>query len=75
MNINFKHRPDRDYKWEWYYSPQGPETHSVLSWCWATYGHPGTDPDTGVYSGWECTGGWIKFRDEKDMLLFVLRWT
>ncbi len=75
MNIKFKHRPDRDYKWEWYYSPQGKEFLSVYGWLWDTFGHPGTDPETGVHSGWDSHGGWIKFKEESDMLLFLLRWS
>lgn len=75
MNIQFKHRPDRDYKWEWYYSPQGPEIGAVYNWCWETFGHPGTDPETGVHSNWDSHGGWVKFREEEDMIMFCLRWS
>lgn len=66
MNVQFKHRPDRDYKWEWYYSPQGREFGEVYSWCRKIYGENSWR--------WDNHGGWIKFRDEADMLLFVLRW-
>ena len=72
MNIQFKHRPDKDYKWEWYYSPQGSETGEVYKWCWETYGHPGRALGNGL---WENHGGWIKFREKEDMLMFVLRWS
>lgn len=75
MNIEFTYQPNRQYKWEWYYSPQGPEMMKLWQWCWDTFGHPGTDPDTGVYSGWDSHGGWIKFREEKDAMLFKLRWS
>lgn len=67
MNVQFKHRPDRDYKWEWYYSPQGKEFGEVYSWCRRTYGENSWR--------WDNHGGWIKFRDEADMILFVLRWS
>ena len=71
MKINFTHRPDREYKWEWYYSPQGDEAIEVYKWCDRTYGYP-TRCDQ---SRWDRWGGWIKFRREEDAMLFVLKWT
>jgi hypothetical protein len=72
MNIQFKHRPNRPYQWAWYYSPQGPEMGDVYKWCYQTFGHPGPKLGNG---SWENHGGWIQFRDEKDMLWFTLRWS
>jgi hypothetical protein len=72
VQIEFKHRPDRDYKWEWYYSPQGKEFPAVMDWLWDTFGHPGSALGDG---SWDCTGGWIKFKQQESVLLFVLRWS
>jgi hypothetical protein len=69
MNIEFKYTPDKDYPWEWYYSPQGEEFHEVMLWCYDTYGNPSSG------SRWDCYGGWMRFRDKKDAELFVLRWS
>lgn len=69
MNIEFKRYSGRIHPWSWYYSPQGPETHEVLRWLYDTFGTP-------LRAGrWNSEGGWISFRDERDMLLFVLRWS
>ena len=77
MNTEFKYRPDRDYKWEIHYSLTDPKSdwRLVREWCWSTFGHPGTDPETGVHSGWDYHGGWIKIRDDENMLLFKLKWS
>jgi hypothetical protein len=72
MDIKFKHRPDAYYKWEWYYSPQGPEMGDLYRWCWATFGHPGSALGADL---WDSHGGWIKFRREEDVALFMLRWS
>lgn len=72
MNIKFKHNANREYPWEWYYSPQGSEMSKVYKWCWDIFGHPGPALGNG---SWDSHGGWIKFRNEKDMLLFVLKWS
>ena len=47
----------------------------VWKWCWATFGHPGTDPDTGVKSGWDYHGSWLYFYEEKYVRMFILRWS
>jgi hypothetical protein len=47
----------------------------IWNWCWATFGHPGTDPDTGVKSEWDYHGGWLYFYDEKYVTMFILRWS
>ena len=44
-------------------------------WAWlCDFGHPGTDPDSGEFSGWDYHGGWIYFYDEKLVTAFLLRW-
>lgn len=68
MNWKFHHRPEKEFPWETYYSPQGPEMGSVYGWCYATFGDPATT------RRWYSHGGWIKFVHEKDMTLFLLRW-
>lgn len=67
MKIEFKYKPGVLYNWHWYYSPQGPEFGELYKWCRETYGENS--------DRWDNHGGWIKFRDEADMLLFVLRWS
>lgn len=69
MNWDFRHRPDREFAWETYWSPQsilGPE---VMGWCFATFGNPAND------RRWDYHGGWIKFAKEEDVALFLLRWS
>lgn len=66
MNWDFKHRPDRQYHYEAYYSPQGAEMHELYSWCYSTFGTPG--------NAWDSHGGWIKFRGEEEVTAFLLRW-
>ena len=78
MNIDLKHRPLRG-RWEMHVSPHCPDPESkfmeIWNWCCATFGHPGTDPDTGVKSEWDYHGGWLYFYDEKYVTMFVLRWS
>ena len=69
---NIKHRPDRG-RWETYRIPQD-WPFDLYKWLWNSFGHPGTDPDTGVHSGWDYHGGWIYFYDEKWVNAFLLRW-
>ena len=70
MNIQFKHRPDKN-RWEWYYSPQGSETGDVYNWCYQTFGWPGPGED----ALWNYYSGWIYFYNEKWVTMFVLRWS
>ena len=63
---DFKHRPDREYEWETYYSPQGLEMGALYEWCRETFGRPG--------GRWDNHGGWIKFRTRADVDWFLLRW-
>ena len=76
MNIDLKHRPLRG-RWEMHYSLTDPASKfmEVWKWCWATFGHPGTDPDTGVKSGWDYHGSWLYFYEEKYVTMFILRWS
>lgn len=67
MKWDFKHYPNREYAWQAYYSPMGWEVRDVYNWCHLTFGKPGA-------GRWDNLGGWIKFRDEADMVLFLLRW-
>lgn len=64
-------------KWRVHFSLTDPASHwrEVWEWCWQTFGHPGTDPDTGVYSGWDYHGGDIYFYDKKCVTMFTLRWS
>lgn len=71
MTWKFAHRPDRDYQYEAYYSPQGPEMHEFYFWCWDTFGHPGQALGDG---SWDSHGGWVKLRSETELTLFLLRW-
>jgi len=67
MKWDFKHRSDREYHWEAYYSPQGPEIMELYRWCWQTFGKLG--------DRWDNYSGWIKFRDQTDVTIFLLRWS
>ena len=63
-------------RWQVHYSLTHPDSigREVLIWCWQTFGHPGTDPDTGIKSSWSYHGGWIYFYDEKYVSMYQLRW-
>lgn len=67
MNVKFTHRPDRQYPWQWYYSPQGEEFPEVQKWLIETYGYYG--------DRWDGHGGWIMFKEESDAALFTLKWS
>lgn len=64
-------------RWQVYHSLIDPESDSreVWEWCWQTFGHPGTHPETGVKNSWDYRGGWIYFYDEKCVTLYTLRWS
>jgi hypothetical protein len=68
MKWDFKYRPDRQYHYEAYRSPQLRDSNQVYRWCWDTYGQPGPE------QGWDCHGGWIKLKGEEEMIMFKLRW-
>jgi len=76
LKSKFVHRPDRG-RWEMHYSLTDPASkfREIWKWCWATFGHPGTDPETGVKSGWDYHGGWIYFYEVKYVTLYILRWS
>jgi hypothetical protein len=65
---DFKPISDGKYKWEAYYSPMGLEVFKVYQWCYEKFGMPTNDR-------WDNTGGWVRFRDHGDMMLFLLRWS
>ena len=44
-----------------------------LQWCRAQFGPYSSSPD--AWSRWYPTGNCFRFRDEKDYVLFTLRWT
>jgi hypothetical protein len=77
MNIKMKQTHLGSVYWEMHYSLTDPASKfmEIWNWCWATFGHPGTDPDTGVKSEWDYHGGWLYFYDEKYVTMFVLRWS
>ena len=64
-------------RWEIHFSITNPASNwkEIWEWCWQSFGHPGTDPETGVYSGWDYHGGSIYFYNEKCVTMFVLRWS
>ena len=45
----------------------------AIAWCTQQFGPHPNQPD--AWSRWEHKWGLIKFRDEKDCMLFLLRWT
>ena len=64
-------------RWEIHFSLTNPESkfQEVWGWCWDVFGHPGTDPDTGIKSAWDYHGGYIYLFDKESVLMFSLRWT
>lgn len=65
------------HRWEDYNSLFDPKSRwrAKFDWCWQTFGHPGTDPETGVKSSWSYHGGWIYFYDEKYVSMYQLAWS
>lgn len=51
-----------------------PKFREIHEWCWKTFGHPGTDPDTGVYSHWDYHGGFFYLYNEETVNWFKLKW-
>ena len=64
-------------RWDLYFSLTNIESkwHLVHRWCWDTFGHPGTNPETGVKSDWDYHGGYIYFYNEKYVTMYILRWS
>lgn len=64
-------------RWEVHYSFTDTRSKfkKVHDWCWETFGHPGTDPDTEVKGSWDYRSGWIYLFDEASVMLFLLRWS
>lgn len=73
MNIIFNYRRDREYQYETLISRKLVYL-EIYMWCRDTFGHPGIDPKTGIYSGWHGAGGWIMLRGSEEFILFKLRW-
>lgn len=71
-------RPElqRENCWGIHFSITDPKSHwkQIYTWCWETFGHPATDPDTGEYGGWNYHGGWIYFYKEEYATMYTLRW-
>lgn len=67
----------KNKRWIVHYSLTDPASdwRKVYEWCWETFGHPGTDPDSGAYHNWDYHGGYIYFYDEKCVTMFTLRWS
>ena len=63
-------------RWQCHLSLTNPKSqYSVIhKWCWQTFGHPGTDPETGINSGWDYSGGCIYFYQEELAIMCNLRW-
>ena len=76
LKSKFVYRPNRG-RWEMHYSLTDPTSKfmETWKWCWSTFGHPGTDPETGVKSGWDYHGGQLYFYEEKYVTLYMLRWS
>lgn len=77
MDPNFPlHKHSTIDRWQVHYSLTHPESiwREVWDWCYTTFGHPGTDPETGEESSWDYQGGWIYFYDEKYVTMYTLRW-
>lgn len=78
MGPNFPLRKNQNQnRWEVHYSLTHPEStwQEVWEWCFKTFGHPGTDPETGVKSLWDYNGGWLHFYDDKYVTIYNLRWS
>jgi hypothetical protein len=67
MQINFKHRPDRQYHYESYYTTVSSKFTPLCLWCRQTFGPPGGQ--------WDYHGGWLKLRGEQELMLFKLKWS
>lgn len=50
------------------FSASSSEIREIKQWCYATYGQPG--------NRWCDTAYWgeVRFRDKKDLTMFLLRW-
>jgi hypothetical protein len=62
----------KNKRWQTYYAAIYQE---MFDWCHSTFGHPGTDPETGVHSGWDYQAGWLFIYNEKNAIIFTLRWS
>ena len=65
------------YRWETFRLPND-WPFGLYQWLWDTFGHPGTDPDSGnqcKHSGWDYHGGWIYIYREDYLMLFKLKWS
>jgi hypothetical protein len=75
MNWDFKHRPDRQYRYETYMPHQprgGLDFNAVYAWLWTTYGQPGSAEGTGQ---WDSHSRWIKLKSEQELTMFLLQWS
>lgn len=50
-----------------------PDLHDELDWCKQNFGPNTLTPD--AWSRWYVNGWIFRFRDEKDYLIFLLRWS
>lgn len=66
----------KNNRWEANYSLTNVKDNwrAVWEWCWGMFGHPGTDPDSGVKSEWDYHGGSVYFYSEHSAMIFALRW-
>lgn len=64
---------EKRMRWESYRNPL--DWGEVYEWLWTTFGHPGTDPVTGITSDWDYHGGWLYLYNEQALLMFKLRWS
>lgn len=74
--VTLRKVPSRN-QWEVHYSLTNSDSNwsEVFEWCWRTFGHPGTDPNTGTTSSWDYHGGRLYFYDEKCATMYALKWT
>ena len=64
-----------DNRWDLWMNVLYPDRRSLIyCWCWDNFGHPGTDPETGVKSAWDYNDGYIYFFDEKCVTMYILKW-
>jgi hypothetical protein len=76
VNIPIPSRDPHNNRWQMHFSLFDPASNwrSIWEWCWATFGHPKTDPETGQKSDWDYHGGWLYFYNEECVIMYLLRW-
>lgn len=75
--MNYTKFDEKNKRWTVHYSLTDPSSYrqEVWKWCWQTFGHPGTDPESGIKSQWDYHGGWLYLYSEEALAWFKLRWS